>query len=75
MEPTKGKIDEPFGRQPLPVTITITGHDIDVQYWFQRLRMVAESCGDNVERQVDSVLHKYPNSTKSFKIYPRAVND
>ncbi len=57
--------DEPFGRQPMPVTVTITGDQRDVDYWFQALYGRAESHGDTAQRLSDS----------QFRIYPRAVND
>ncbi len=58
-------IDEPFGRQPKPVTVTLEGEDVDVKYWIQLLMRYASNSGDNIER---------PNQY-SFRIYPRAVND
>lgn len=56
---------EPFGRQPLPVTITISGEDPDVVYWMQKFTRQAEFKGDTVTRLGPS----------SFRIHPRAVND
>lgn len=58
--------DEPFGRQPQRVTVTIDGDDVqDVDYWAYRLRRAAEFKGDIVQ-QVNA---------GTFHIYPRAVND
>lgn len=57
--------DEPFGRQPQPVTIVLTGAPIDVSYWKQRLMRAAEFKGDMTQNQ----------GLDTFKIYPRAVND
>ncbi len=57
--------NEPFGRQPLPVTVTIEGDEIDIAYWLTRLKRAAESQGE-------ATVFSPPNK---FKIYPRAVND
>lgn len=57
--------DEPFGRQPQPVHVLLTGDINDVDNWRRRLMRHAESTGDNVERR----------DNYSFTIYPRAVND
>lgn len=57
--------NEPFGRQPMPVTITITGDDLDVRYWCDVLRRRSEFKGDSTQELGHGV----------FKIYPRAVND
>jgi hypothetical protein len=75
MEPVETKIDEPFGRQPEPVEVTITGHEIDVYTYLLRLERAAGSCGEMIQRQVDRTLYRYPICEKTFKIYPRAVND
>jgi len=56
--------DEPFGRQPQPVLVAMTGDLRDVDHYMQILRMAAERTGDNTERMGNQ-----------FKIYPRAVND
>ena len=62
MSPT----DEPFGRQPKPVTVAITGDDPrDVAYWVRELSKRAEFKGDTAQR-----IHP-----SSFIIHPRAVND
>lgn len=58
-------MDEPFGRQPQPVTVTIEGEWPDINYWLRQLSNRAEFKGDMVQ----SI------SVNSFKIYPRAVND
>lgn len=59
-------MDEPFGRQPKPVMVRITGEDmIDVEYWHRALSLRAESHGDMAQRLEPGL----------FKIYPRAVND
>ncbi len=64
MEPTQSEMT--FGRQPKPVTITITGDDdIDVAYWLKRFVQVAKS-GGNDARKFNGFC---------FRIYPRAVND
>lgn len=57
--------DEPFGRQPQPVKVTLEGEGIDVDRWAKMLSRYAESHGD-------SVHFKHGNI---FTIYPRAVND
>lgn len=58
-------MNEPFGRQPLPVTVTLEGEAEDTQYWIMRLRGAAEFKGDMTK----------DTGPKQFKIYPRAVND
>jgi hypothetical protein len=65
MESTADKVDEPFGRQPQPVTVTLIGDTADVMYWIRQLGLRAEFKGD-------SVIYSGSNS---FTIYPRAVND
>lgn len=57
--------DEPFGRQALPVTVTINGHEIDVDYWMRHLKRSAQSNGDLVQQAARHI----------FKIYPRANNE
>lgn len=62
--------DEPFGRQPLPVEVIISGTDArDVRYWAGELMRRGESHGDMVQAMFDGI------TTFTFKIYPRAVND
>lgn len=56
--------DEPFGRQPKPVKVLLTGEDIDVRYWINELAKRAEFKGDVVMREFNY-----------FTIFPRAVND
>lgn len=57
--------DEPFGRQPKPVKVTLDGEHEDVVYWARILSQRAEFKGDMVQ-------FKHANI---FTIYPRAVND
>jgi hypothetical protein len=57
--------NEPFGRQPKPVSITLTGDLRDVEHYMQVLRRAAEHSGDNTSQLSDC----------EFTIYPRAVND
>lgn len=59
--------DNPFGRQPEPVTVIIQGDPRDVEYWRQHLMRAAEFKGDLVQ---DASA-----DCRSFAIYPRAVND
>lgn len=62
--------DEPFGRQPKPVTIIITdGDQVDRDYW-QRVIIRA---GKNVG--ADTNEFPVSPSMNIFCIYPRAVND
>lgn len=56
--------NEPFGRQPQPVLVAMTGDLRDVENYMRILRQAAERSGDNTERMGNQ-----------FKIYPRAVND
>ena len=55
---------EPFGRQPKPVMVQITGEPEDIDYWMRELARRAGFKGDNVEV-----------FSNTFTIYPRAVND
>jgi hypothetical protein len=64
MEPVETKIDEPFGRQPEPVLVSVTGDMRDVEYWITQLRRYAEGRCGSTERMGNQ-----------FKIYPQAVND
>lgn len=57
--------DTPFGRQPLPVTVNISGEDEDIRFWKQKFKLVAE----NTSAQTVNLTFE------TFKIYPRAVND
>lgn len=58
--------DEPFGRQPKPVTVTVAeGEHEDIVNFTNALMSFAEHRYDLVVR----------NSPNSFRIYPRAVND
>ena len=62
--------NEPFGRQPLAVTITISdGADIDVEFWYRHLKRAAEYAGD-LTQDIDNDTER-----RTFRIYPRAVND
>lgn len=74
MESAQGKELNPFGRQPRPVTVTITGeHQSDVDYWFRSLSSRAEFAGDMAQE-----LTSHPNDPRierCFRIHPRAVND
>ena len=56
--------NEPFGRQPQPVTVILSGDPRDVDHFITILQNAAERDGGLTERRVSS-----------FKIYPRAVND
>ena len=59
-------IDEPFGRQPKPVTVLFYGETEDVEFWKRELGRRAEFKDDCVQQS--SFGH-------GFVIYPRAVND
>ncbi len=62
--------DEPFGRQPESVTITISnGPDIDVEYWYRHIKRAVEFKGD-ITQDIDNDTER-----RTFRIYPRAVND
>ena len=61
--------NQPFGRQPQPVRVTIAGtHPDDVAYWKRELMRLAQFGGDMVQEGGTD----YGND---FMIYPRAVND
>jgi len=63
--------DEPFGRQPKPITVRIDGTDQqDIDYWTHLFMRGAELKGDDVSHRI-GVTNKYCE----FTIYPRAVND
>ena len=57
--------NEPFGRQPKPVTVSLEGEMEDITSWMRALMRRAEAHGD-MAQQINN---------NSFKIYPRAVND
>ena len=57
--------DEPFGRQPKSVTVSITGEWEDMVYWARHLKRAAEFKGDDIQTI----------SEATFTIHPRAVND
>lgn len=61
--------DEPFGRQPLPVIVTVEGDKRDATFWANLLKARAEYKGDLVDWWAAT------EGSMSFKIYPRAVND
>lgn len=61
--------DEPFGRQPKPVKVTLEGDPIDIAFWMRHLIRVAQYKGDQIH------LPFMPRDKDSFTIYPRAVND
>lgn len=66
-----------FRRQPKPILVAITGNieDIkDVRYWVGLLRNRSEFKGDNTNIGGE-VANSDGTFTKSFTIYPRAVND
>lgn len=57
---------EPFGRQPQPVQIIVTGKEAeDVVFWVRHIKRACEFKGDLVEQQGSTQL----------RIYPCAVND
>lgn len=75
MEPAASKVDEPFGRQPLPVVVIITGVDrIDVEYWCREFIRRAEGRGDMVYA-ITSTAIGHLGYRKQFSISPRAVNE
>ena len=57
--------DEPFGRQPKPLKVTLDGEGPDVDYWMRELMRRAEFKGDMVQQKHGNI----------FIIHPRAVND
>lgn len=61
--------NEPFGRQPQPVKIRITGEQTDVDYWLRQFRHRAEFKGDLVQTLNNG------GGAAEFSIFPRAVND
>ena len=69
MESPPRSIDEPFGRQPLPTVITITGgKDIDRAEMARMLWLYLSTRIDTVERS-----HRLFEEV--IRCYPRAVND
>lgn len=74
MESPQDKELGPFGRQPMPVKVVITGETEDVMYWSRELARRAEFKGDMVQLGVGRHEAGKP-STKEFTIFPRAVND
>lgn len=63
MESPKAEMN--FRRQPEAVTVTVTGDDQDVEVYVRLLLRAAESHGDLAQRL----------DIRTFRIYPRAVND
>lgn len=63
---------EPFGRQPRPVTVTLSGEKEDVEYWRRELKRRAEFKGDMTQDFAPALA---PGAPVGFTIYPRAVND
>lgn len=57
--------DEPFGRQPKPVKVTLEGDNIDIDFWYREFSRCADQLSANT-------VQKHRNI---FTIYPRAVND
>ncbi len=62
--------DEPFGRQPQPVIVTLQGERPDTTYWGNILKSRCGFKGDATEW-----ISSNADGSLSFKIYPRAVND
>lgn len=60
-------MDEPFGRQPQPVRVVLTGDAIDIEH-YRKLIM-----GYIDRTSYDHCV--YNPAEDSFTIYPRAVND
>lgn len=58
--------DEPFGRQPMPVTVIMTGNPIDVEYYRNQIISRIEGGSYDVCTVADH---------NTFTIHPRAVND
>lgn len=58
--------DEPFGRQPQPVRVVLTGDPIDVDHYRSKIIGYIE------RSSYDTCSKSDPNT---FTIYPRAVND
>lgn len=58
--------DEPFGRQPKPVQIVVTGKEAeDVVFWVRHIKLACEFKGDRVEQ----------HGSTQLTVYPCAVND
>jgi hypothetical protein len=71
VDPVTGDRDEPFGRQPQPVEVRVSGHELDTAYWCRELMRRAEFKGDMVQ----IISTDAGTEVMTFKIYPRAVND
>lgn len=66
-----------FRRQPKPIHIVLTGEALDreeIRYWTSLLRNRSEFKGDSTTIGGE-VLHGDGTFSKSFTIYPRAVNE
>lgn len=62
--------EEPFGRQPKPVIVTLKGEPEDVRYWLREFMRRGEFKGDRV------TAGAFIDSFEAvFTIHPRAVND
>jgi hypothetical protein len=59
-----------MSRQPRPVHVTVAGDVDDINSWAVKLMRAAGYKGDMVQEN-----HASPAGTRSFVIYPRAVND
>lgn len=66
-------MDEPFGRQPKPITVTITGEYAEVHAWYIYLKHRAEYKGDATQGYVGEWVNEVYQ--RKFTIFPRAVND
>lgn len=65
--------NEPFGRQRLPVKVTLSGDYADVHAWYLYFKNRAEYKGDvTTGYKGEWVADKYQ---RHFIIYPQAVND
>ena len=56
--------NEPFGRQPQPVTVMLKGYQLDIDKMLPEFIRFAERSGGTISR-----------NGNTFTIYPRAVND
>lgn len=59
--------NEPFGRQPQPVKVVMTGAAVDVDYYRNRFMSYIE--------RTSYANCVYNKAEDSFTIYPGAVND
>lgn len=58
--------DEPFGRQPLPVTLTFSGDPRDIDHYKRRIKNWIESVSYDVTTSPGD---------DTLVIHPRAVNE